>query len=100
MPLTYNNMKNLEKRNGFKNRHIDGLPTEKVIMKVIINDIDGENIILCAWQPLHKENIPSSGYLGTAKVIDGYGIGFHAWELGFHAWEQNNSEFVYYSIIN
>lgn len=93
-------MKNLEKKDNFKNRHIDGLPTEKVNMKVVTNDVDGEHIMLCEWKPFNKDeysktNMPADGYLGTARVIQKqlYGI-------GFHAWEQNNSEFVYYSIVN
>lgn len=94
-------MKNLQKRKGFKNRHIDGLPTEKVIMKVVTYDVDGETIFICQWQPFDKnqysddEIMPHKGYLGTAKVIEEKFNG-----IGFHAWQQNNSEFVYYQIIN
>ncbi len=93
-------MKNLEARKGFKNRHTDGLPTEKVNMKVVTNDVDGEYIMLCEWKPFNKEdysesNIPAKGYLGTVTVIEEQFRG-----IGFHAWEQNNSEFVYYSIVN
>lgn len=92
-------MKNLEKRNGFKNRHIDGLPNETVNMKVVNCDVDGEHIILCEWNLFNKEeysaeNMPADGYLGTAKVIEKQLNG-----IGFHAWRQNNSEFVYYSVI-
>lgn len=36
-----------------------------------------------------KENMPSKGYLGTAKIDEGMYKG-----VGFHAWEQNNSEFI------
>jgi len=98
--ISYLIMKNLEKRNGFKNRHIDGLPTEKVNMKVVTNDVDGEHIMLCEWKPFNKqeynsENMPANGYLGTVKVIEGQFNG-----IGFHAWEQNNSEFIYYSVVN
>jgi hypothetical protein len=93
-------MKNLEKRNGFKNRHTDGLPTEKVNMKVITNQADVEHIMLCKWKPFNKneytsKNMPSDGYLGTVKVIEENFNG-----IGYHAWEQNNSEFVYYSVVN
>ena len=93
-------MNNLEKRNGYKNRHIDGLPTEKVSMKVVTNDVEGEHIMLCSWKPFNEEEytknkIPADGYLGTATVIEGQFNG-----IGFHAWEQNNSEFVYYSVVN
>ena len=87
----YSIMKNLEKRNGFKNRHIDGLPTKKVIMKVVTND----GVMLCQWKPFNKEeysieNMPANRYLGTAKHNG----------IAFHAWEKNNSEFVYYSVVN
>ena len=98
--ISYLIMKNLEKRNGFKNRHIDGLPTENVNMKVVINDVDGEHTMLCQWKPFNKEeysasNMPADGYLGTVKVIEKQFNG-----IGFHAWKQNNSEFIYYSVIN
>lgn len=90
-------MINLKKIKGFKNRHIDGLPVKKANMKVIINDVDGEHIMLCEWKPFNKddytkENMPSNGYLGAVKVIQGLFKG-----IGFNAWGQNDSEFVYYS---
>lgn len=92
-------MKNLENRIGFKNRHADGLPAEKVYMKVVINDVDGEYIMLCEWKPFNKEkystnNMPIDGYLGTARVIEEQFNG-----IGLHAWAQNNSEFEYYSVV-
>jgi len=37
-------MRNLEQREGFVNRHTDGLPKEKCAMKVITKDVDGEHI--------------------------------------------------------
>lgn len=110
--ISYLIMKNLKERIGFKNRHTDGLPKEKVNMKVIINNVDGEHIMLCEWKPFNAKDFtgkkspakfggtqyvdkPAKGYLGTVKVIQEQFNG-----IGFHAWEQNNSEFVYYSIIN
>jgi hypothetical protein len=89
-------MKNLELREGYKNRHVDGLPKEKTVMTVIHSDTDGEHSYVCEWTPFNKEsykewNIPSEGYLGTVQVIEGRFKG-----IGFHAWEQNNSEFIYY----
>jgi len=47
-------IKILKKKNGFKNRHLDGLPDKKVNMKVVINDVDGERIMLCEWNPFNK----------------------------------------------
>lgn len=93
-------IKILKKKNGFKNRHLDGLPDKKVNMKVVINDVDGERIMLCEWNPFNKNeyfksDLPADGYLGTVKVIEDKFNG-----IGFHAWKQNNNEFIYYSIVN
>jgi len=92
-------MKNLIKRKNFKNRHLDGLPTEKVNMKVVVNDVDGEHIMLCEWKPVNKndysfDNMPDNRYLGTAKVIEEKYNG-----IGFNAWKHNDKAFVYYSVI-
>lgn len=89
------NMLNLQNRTGFKNRHTDGLPTQKTCMKVVNVDMDGEHILLCEWKPFHKQKTAADGYLGTATVIEKQYNG-----IGFHAWEQNNSEFIYYSLID
>ena len=80
------------KKEGFVNRHTNGLPDKITTMRVVTKDVDGEHIYLCEWKPSQysKEN---DGYLGTAKVIEGRYTG-----IGFHAWEQNNSEFVWYAI--
>ena len=78
-------MKNLDKKEGFLNRHLDDLPKE-ITNIIILND----NIeLLCEWIPFIKNN----GYLGTARIIDGNHI-----RIGFHAWEQNDSEFTYYKL--
>lgn len=91
--LGYN--ENLSQRVGFVNRHTNGLPTERCIMTIIINDNDGEHIHLCEWHHYEKTKYPeghkSKGYLGTAKCINS--------AMAFHAWEENDSEFVFYSII-
>ena len=92
-------MKNLEQREGFLNRHTNRLPDKPSKMRVVTKNADGERIYLCEWDPFDKsqyskENIPSDGYLGTAKVIEGKYTG-----IGFHAWEQNNSEFVWYAVV-
>jgi hypothetical protein len=92
-------MKNLEEREGFINRHTNGLPKEKCVMRVVVKDVDREYIHLCQWEPFDKSkhtknNMPSEGYLGTVKVIEGKYTG-----IGFHAWEQNNSEFVFYTVV-
>ena len=92
-------MKNLKKRKGFSNRHLDGLPAEKVNMKIVINDTYGEHIMLCEWTPFDEkdysaDNMPGESYLGTVRVIEEKFKG-----IGFHAWEKNNHEFIYYSIV-
>lgn len=92
-------MKNLEQREGFINRNTNGLPKEKCVMKVVTEDIDGEHIFLCEWNPVDKikdkeNNIKRDGFLGSVKVIEGRYKG-----IGFNAWAQNNSEFVWYSVI-
>ena len=101
--------KNLEKREGFINRNIHGMPEEPSIIKVVRDDVDGEHEYICQWKPFNPEdytkkepnygmtqssNMPGEGYIGTASVIDGKYSG-----IGFHIWRQNNSEFVYYSLI-
>ena len=92
-------MKNLEQREGFVNRHTNGLPYKTTIMRVVTKDVDGEHIYLCKWKPFDKsqyskEKVPVDGYLGTVEVIEGRFSG-----IGFHAWEQNNSEFVWYAVV-
>lgn len=91
--------KNLEQREGWINRNIDGLPKEKSTIKIINKDVDGEHIHVCEWKPFDKSeyrenDMPGTGYLGTARVIQEPHMG-----IGFHAWDQNNSEFIYYKIV-
>ena len=93
-------MKNLEQKEGFSNRHTDGLPNKITTMRVVQKDADGEHIHLCEWHPIDRNQysrntMPSEGYLGCAIVIEGKYKG-----IGFNAWQQNNSEFVWYNIIN
>lgn len=93
-------MKNLEPREGFKNRHIESLPDYNCVIEIVHKDIDGEHIYKCNWKPFNKNDyqehlMPDVGYLGTATVIEGPFTG-----IGFHAWEQNDSEFVYCKVIS
>lgn len=53
------------------------------------------------WKPFKKEDCseymyPSNGYLGSVIVPI---VENSIFTIGFHAWEQNDSEFVYYKII-
>jgi hypothetical protein len=93
-------MKNLEPRKDYLNRHINPLPTNKICMIEFINkDSDGEHIYIGKWYPrladnYTEENKPAEGYLGHATTMGPLG-GF----IGFNVWEQNNSEFIYYNIL-
>lgn len=86
---------NLEPKEGFLNRHIHKLPDNKeVIIRLIDND---GNMYVCGWLPkkLNEFQEQILGYLGTARVINGYYKG-----IGFNLFEQNNSEFVYYQLLD
>jgi hypothetical protein len=90
---------NKTQREGFLNRHTEGLPEKSVPMRVVTNDFFGEMVFLCEWKPFNrnnysKENMPADGYLGTVKVTEEKFKG-----IGFHAWKTSNSEFVYYQLV-
>ena len=93
-------MKNTKPKNGFYNRHTDGLPLVQCEINVLISRSNtGDQIYLCEWQPFdpkkyEKNDLPATGYVGCAYVISGKHAG-----IGFNAWAQNNSEFVYFSIV-
>lgn len=88
--------KNKEVKEGWLNRHIDGLPKEGCLMEIIVNDYNKFQS-LCTWTPFNRKeydsiNMPAKGYLGTCRDLKD--------RVGFHAWEQNDSEFVYYRLLN
>lgn len=91
-------------KRGFLNRHVVALPKEKATIDIVHSDITypkGETVLRCEWEPFKEEDYvnriyPAEGYLGTANTVDPE----FKTSTGFHAWEQNNSEFVYYKIIN
>ncbi len=83
--------KNLTTREGFLNRNVDGLPEKKCIVNAVTNDVDGEHVLICEWEP---KQVSATGLLGTLRLLEGPHKG-----IGFHAWAQNNSEFIYYQII-
>jgi hypothetical protein len=91
-------MKNLEKREGYLNRHLNPLPVDNVYpIEFISNDVDGEHTYKGLWYPslpdkYTEENKPAKGFLGHIRITEPYNI-------GFNAWEQNDSEFVYYKIL-
>jgi hypothetical protein len=89
----------LEPRKGFMNRHVSGLPYQEATITIAATDVDGEHMYTCKWFPFDKgsytkDNMPTDGYLGTARVIVGPYTG-----IGFHAWRQSDNEFTYYKII-
>lgn len=77
-----------ETKKTFKNRKIHGLPKSECVIKIIVNNSEGEQTHLCKWNPITNEH----GLLGTATTID------RKTNIGFNAWEQNDSEFIYYKI--
>lgn len=93
-------MKNLEPREGYLNRHINPLPKEKCIIEIINKDVDGEHLYKCEWNPLNpleymdSDIKPSPEYVGTARTIES------KLQIGFNVWDVNNSEFIYYKLIN
>lgn len=95
-------MKNLDEREGFLNRHINPLPTDRICWIRFINkDSDGEHIYIGKWYPKLADNYtennqPAEGYLGHVTIV---GPVFGS-TIGFNAWEQNNSEFIYYNVLD
>ena len=92
-------MKNYNKRDGFKNRHLDGLAEDGAIVRVVIPNNGDEEIMLCEWESYNKEDYhesfkPDNGYLGHLRVVQKKHEG-----IGFNCWEQSNSEFIYYKIV-
>jgi hypothetical protein len=91
-------MKNLEVKEGYKNRHLDGLPDTEVFMKIIHSGQDG--VILCKWFPGKKRITDRSKVMGTAPYFTTLGTARSFDGIGYHAWEDNNDEFTYYSVID
>lgn len=77
-----------EEIKGFVNRKYNPLPTEKCVMQVIQDD----TIFLCSYEPNKDKNIPT--LIGSATVIEGKHKG-----IGFNVCDSNDSEFIYYKII-
>lgn len=83
-------------KSEYLNRKEIPLPLEECRIQIIQN----ETIYNCDWKPFNlndykeKEDIPSAGYLGSAKVISGPYRG-----IGFNVWDQNDSEFIYYKLL-
>lgn len=90
--------KNLLQRDGFINRHREGMPEEKCSIKILVDEQGKEVSYSCQWFPFvradySEDDMPPNGYLGTAKVTAGKYSG-----IAFHAWSENNSEFIWYSL--
>lgn len=69
-------MKNLEQREGFKNRHIDLLPEQIRKINIVTKDINGEHIYLCEWRPFDKKSVSAvkkcqqKGIWGPLKLLE------------------------------
>lgn len=81
-------MKNTTPLEGYKNRHVDGLPEVEQSIQII----QSEGVFNGIWNPYDPHNY------GEQKPIGLLGT-FRAGGIGWNAWEQNDSEFVYYKII-
>lgn len=88
-------MKSFEQKEGFLNRHINGLP-DSICQIWILKD---NEVYLCTWFPFDEseyseKTMPPKEYLGTAEVIEGEYKG-----IGFHAWKHDDIEFVWYAVV-
>jgi hypothetical protein len=93
-------MKTLDIKEGWLNRNVDGLPKDKCEMIVLKKDSYGEDEFHCQFRPFNKDDyddvsMPDSGYLGDVRVIKGRYAG-----IGFNIWNQNDSEFIYYKLVD
>lgn len=106
--------KNLQKREGWVNRHLNELPNKECEIIIIYEDFCSKNNdeliekeICCLWKPYsgpyqspenvnNNSQLPFVGYLGTAWESDANKLYI---TIGFHVWKQNDSSFVYYKII-
>jgi hypothetical protein len=77
-----------EEIKGFINRKYNSLPNEACIIQILQN----ETIFLCSYLP-HLYNTPPT-LIGQATVVEGKHKG-----IGFNVWNNNDSEFIYYKII-
>jgi hypothetical protein len=91
-------MKNLDKKEGYLNRHLNPLPTDNVYpIEFLYDDYDNQHVYKGLWYPALSDNytennIPLQGYLGTVKVKEPL-------DQKFYAWKQNDSEFIYYKLL-
>jgi len=81
---------NKEIREGWLNRHINGLPKNNTNIIILYDDIDGQHEIICNWKEYvfdeNMENTKNEFLLGTATSID-----IEIPKIGFHLWSCNNS---------
>ncbi len=88
----------MELKDNFKSRLIYPLPNKRTSIEVYMEYED--KYYFCDWNPYDEKKYdkgykPGEGYLGTARITKGKLKG-----IGFHAWHQNNSEFIYYRILD
>ncbi len=92
--------RNLAQREGWINRHIDGMPKCEATVKIITIHMGKEVEDVCVWKPYNPKDwegksMPAPDYLGSCTTIKGDYVG-----IGFNAWVGHDSEFVYYSILD
>ncbi len=85
-----------KKRRGWNNRHLDGLPKQVCNILISFEYKTEKHLLPCLWNPIDINSVEAlkvkKGYLGTATRLNGIAV-------KFNTWEQNNSEFIYYKII-
>jgi len=84
-------------KKGFLNRHVDGMPKKRCKIKILYEDLDGDMILDCIWDPYKKKSETQKTktdetYLGIIKSLD-----FDPW---FEVFSTNNDKFVYYKFEN
>lgn len=76
-------------REGWKNKHLDGVPSEPCNMMVEHHEM-GE--VVGTWEPTgNPEGKPLGTLYFTHCTFEGVYV-----VLGFNCWASNDSEFVYY----
>lgn len=90
-------MKTLKQKEGWLNRHTEGLPEDGTIIKILYNfkGIEHEKIYLCQFEAVNPKLPHEKGFLGTARIIARTST-----SIGLHIWEHNDYEFIYYQPVN
>lgn len=84
----YKMKKRIKQRKGFLNRHIDGMPKKKSNIKILYEDIDGDMILDCIWEP-DNDDVAILGIIKDSNSGSEFEIS-----------KKNNHKFIYYKLIN